>query len=129
MVEIRDMIRTRRSCKNYMDLVFVPAPELHWKENAEGVVVLDVVNKGFYNWIAQIFFHRPRVSHIALDAYGTALWLALDGRRDVSAVLAVMEERFPDEKEQMLGRVVSFLRTLQTGRYIREVHGEGVSDG
>ncbi len=115
------MAAKKRLPENYMDMVFTRASELSWKEREDGVVVLDVVNKGFYNLLAQTFFHRPPVSHIALDRYGTVLWLSLDGKRDVSAVLGIMENTFPNEKEQMLKRVVSFLCTLQTNHYIRRL--------
>lgn len=103
---------------NYLDTVFVPAKELHWKQRKDGIIVLDMVNKGFFHSIAQKFFHRPGISHIALDEYGTRLWLCLDGQRTVFQVVEAMEQAFPDETERMLDRVVTFLRTLQMNHFI-----------
>ena len=103
---------------NYLDTVFIPAKELHWEQRKDGMIVLDMVNKGFFHTIAQKFFHKPKVSHIALDAYGTKLWLALDGQRTVYQVVAAMEQAFPEETERMLDRVVTFLRTLQVNHFI-----------
>lgn len=103
-----------------MDTVFLPAPGLHWEQRKDGMIVLDMVNKGLFHKIAQKFFRKPKVSHIALDKYGTKLWLALDGQRTVYHVVTAMEQAFPDETDRMLDRVVSFLRTLQIHHFICE---------
>ena len=107
---------------NYMDLVYVPAPELSWSVGKDGIVEFRMEHKGFFPKIAQTFFHKPRFSQIRMDAYGSTLWQALDGKNTVFDVLGVMEAAFPDEREKMLNRVVAFLRTLQTNRLIVERH-------
>jgi hypothetical protein len=111
------MAGKKRISANFMDIVFVPNPERQWKEEA-GRVVIDVENKGFYHWIAQKFFHRPRVSHISLDAHGTALWKELDGEKTVNDLVMIMTETFPGEEERMLDRVVTYLGILQNNHYI-----------
>lgn len=115
------MAKKRKAKKidsNYMDLVLIPNPEQKWTEREDGIVVIDMENKGFYHKIAQKFFHKPRVSHIALDAHGTALWKALDGQRTVFDVVNRMKEAFPEEKDRMLDRVITFLHTLQINKFI-----------
>lgn len=114
------MGRNKKLPPNYMDTIFIPATGLHWEQRKDGIVVLDMVNKGFFHGIAQKFFHKPKVSHIALDAYGTKVWLALDGKRTVYHVVEAMENAFPDETDKMLARVVTFLRTLQVNHFICE---------
>lgn len=100
-----------------MDVVYRPAEGLAYQENDEGLVVLDMENTGFFNAVAQRLFHKPRVSHIALDRYGTALWRRLDGRRSVFALVEEMRTAFPEE-ERMLDRCVQFLYTLEVNRFI-----------
>ena len=89
-----------------------------FRENDEGLVVLDMENKGFFNRIAQRFFHRPQISHITLDQYGTTLWNCLDGKTSVFAVTEKMKRAFPGEEEQMPQRCLQFLRTLESNRLI-----------
>ena len=103
---------------NYMDVIYLPAEGLVFEENAKGFIVLDMENTGFYNSIAQRFFHRPRISHISLDTYGTTLWKLLDGQRDVFSVVLAMKQAFPDEGDQMLNRCIQFLNTLETNHFI-----------
>ena len=115
---MKNKTKTRKVSANYMDLVFTKNAEIQWRVKEDGSVEVDMVNKGFFNSIAQKFFHRPRVSHIALDKYGTTLWLALDGTATVNDVLTKMNEKFPDESDKMLNRVVQFLTTLETWKFI-----------
>ena len=110
--------KTRKLSANYMDIIFSKNAELQWRVKEDGLVEVDMVNKGFFNSIAQKFFHRPRVSHIALDKYGSTLWLALDGSATVNDLLAKMNEAFPDESDKMLNRLVQFLTTLERWEFI-----------
>jgi hypothetical protein len=112
-------MKTKKITKNYLDIVFVPAPNLAWRES-EKFVTLDVENKGFFNSIAQKFFGQPKVSHISLDKYGSALWLLLDGKNTVLDVVTKMKEKYSPEDAKMLNRVVTFFHTLQVNKYIVE---------
>ena len=111
-------MKKRKLSANYMDLVFTKNADIQWRVKENNMVEVDMENKGFFNSVAQKFFHRPRVSHIALDKYGTKLWLALDGTATVNDVLNKMNEAFPDETDKMLNRVVQFLTTLETWKFI-----------
>ena len=111
-------MKKRKLSANYMDLVFSKNAEIQWRVKEDSFVEVDMENKGFFNSIAQKFFHRPRVSHIALDKYGTTLWLALDGTASVNDLLAKMNEAFPAETDKMLNRLVQFLTTLETWKFI-----------
>ena len=116
---MKNKTKTRTLSANYMDLVFTKNAEIQWRVNEDGLVEVDMENKGFFNSLAQKFFHRPRVSHIALDKYGTTLWLALDGTATVNDLLNKMNEAFPAETDKMLNRVVQFLTTLETWKFIQ----------
>jgi hypothetical protein len=111
-------MKTKKITKNYLDIVFVPAPNLAWRES-EKFVTLDVENKGFFNFIAQKFFGQPKESHISLDKYGSKLWLLLDGKNTVLDVVNKMKEISSDD-DKMLNRVVTFFHTLQVNKYIVE---------
>ena len=118
-VAMKNKTKTRKLSANYMDLVFTKNAEIQWRVKEDGFVEVDMENKGFFNTVAQKFFHRPRVSHIALDKYGTTLWLALDGTATVNNLLEKMNEAFPDETDKMLNRLVQFLTTLETWKFIQ----------
>ncbi len=104
-----------------MDVIFVKNENRPWRLKDNGIVEIDMENKGFFNTVAQKFFHRPRISHISLDKYGTVLWLALDGNASVNDLLQKMTATFPAETEKMLNRVVQFLTTLETHKFIKRL--------
>ena len=116
---MKNKTKTRTLSANYMDIVFSRNAEIQWRVKENGFVEVDMENKGFFNSVAQKFFHRPRVSHIALDKYGSTLWLALDGTATVNDLLAKMNETFPAETDKMLNRLVQFLTTLERWEFIQ----------
>ena len=104
--------------KNYMNQIPEKSKERPWKTDKNGMAVIDVENKGFYHSIAQKFFKKPRISHISLDCYGTVVWNSIDGKNTVYDIVLIMEQAFPDEKERMLDRVVTYMAILQNNRFI-----------
>ena len=118
--------RKYRISANYMDIVYTRSEKLTFDENEEGLVVLNVENRGFFNTVAQKFFHKPRFSHISLDKYGTVVWKCLDGNNSVNDIVEKMKESFPDETDRMLDRTVHFLRILVVNDYIKKLKKEEV---
>lgn len=112
------MARHREIARNYVDMVPKHSPDRPWRVRGDGMVEIDMENKGFYHWIAQKFFKKPRISHIALDKYGSVVWQSIDGKRTVYEIVQIMESEFPGEKERMLDRVVTYFATLQRSRFI-----------
>ena len=112
--------RKYRISANYMDIVYTPSEKLTFEENEEGLVVLRVENRGFFNTIAQKFFHKPRFSNISLDKYGTVVWKCFDDKNSVNDIIEKMKAAFPEEADRMLDRTVHFLRILAVNDYIKK---------
>lgn len=110
--------KTKKVSQNYMDTVMYHNPLYKWSVNEDGIVVIDVINSGLHHRIAQKFLHKPKVSHISLDKYGSKLWEAIDGNKTVYDILTIMSDAFPDENIYMLNRVIAFMKTLQNNRFI-----------
>lgn len=104
---------------NFLEQVPIRDENHAWRLKDDGMVEVDMEHKGFYHKIAQKFFKKPRVSHIALDKYGSVLWQSIDGKCTVADIVQVMEDTFPDETDRMLDRVVTFMVTLKNNRFIR----------
>ena len=104
--------------ENYMDCVPVRAEDKPWRTLDDGSVEVDMENRGFYNFIAQKFFKKPRISHISLDKYGSVVWKGIDGKNTVGDIVLAMEAAFPNEKDRMLDRVVTYMATLQRSGFI-----------
>ena len=74
-------MKTKQS-KNYLDYIPVKNPEIEYETDENDRVTVYIEWKGFYHRIAQKFFHRPRVSDVKLDDYGSFVWLAIDDMKD-----------------------------------------------
>lgn len=101
-----------------MDQIPVHDDSHPWRLTDDGMAEVDMEHKGFYNRIAQKFFKKPRVSHIALDKYGTVVWQNINGENTIADIVRIMEETFPDETDRMLDRVVTFTVTLRRTGFI-----------
>ena len=110
------MAKTKR--ENYLDFVPMTNPHNSWSENEQGIVTIDMVHRGFYDRIAQKFFHTPRVSPIALDEYGSFLWKEIDGVQSVGALAQRMKARFGDDAEPLYDRLVKYMQILHNNEFI-----------
>lgn len=113
------MAKKKKVSQNYMDSIPERRSDRPWRVMDDGMVEIDMENKGFYHSIAQKFFRKPRVSHIALDQYGSVVWQNIDGKNNVLDIVRIMEREFPEEKKRMLDRVVTYMATLQNNGFIQ----------
>ena len=104
--------------QNYLDFVPVKNPDIEYHTDDSGIVTLLIEWKGFYHRIAQKFFHRPRISEIRLDDYGSFVWLSIDGVKDVHQVSLELDARFPG-MEKALSRLIKFLEILRDSHLIQ----------
>lgn len=104
--------------QNYLDFVPVVNPQNNWTEDAQGIVTIDMVHRGFYARIAQKFFHTPRVSHIKLDTYGSFLWKEIDGVRTVGDLAEKMKAQFGEQAEPLYDRLVKYMQILHNNHFI-----------
>lgn len=92
---------------------------IDWKQDDEGEVYLikertrNRLLKKLIDW-----FHRDQFFYIHLDDHGTAAWLAIDGERTVSEIIAIMKERFGEDLDQADQRVSHFMGMLKRNDFI-----------
>lgn len=101
-----------------MDFVPVCNPAFLWDADEKGIVTVHVVNKGFYNWLAQKLFKKPRISHIKLDEYGSFVWQQMDGKRNVYEISKMVETHFGEATESVIERLVKFFQILYQNKFI-----------
>ena len=105
----------KQNQKNYLDYIPVKNPDVEYKTDGDGIVTVYIEWTGFYHRIAQKFFRRPRVSDVRLDGYGSFVWLAIDGEKDVHQISLELDRQFPG-MEKSLARLIKFLEILRDNR-------------
>ena len=73
--------------KNYLDFIPVKNPEIK-------------------------YFHRPKVSSIDLDDYGSFVWNTIDDKKDIYTLSQELDAHFP-KMEKSLSRLIKFLEILK----------------
>lgn len=98
--------------KNYLDFIPVKNPEIKYETNDKGNITVFIRWEGFFNKIAHKFFHRPKVSSIDLDDYGSFVWNTIDDKKDIYTLSQELDAHFP-KMEKSLSRLIKFLEILK----------------
>ena len=105
--------------ENFLNYIPVISEKNSWDADAGGRVTIHMVHRGFYAWIAQKIFHRPRVSHIDLDEMGSFIFRHIDGTRTVGQIAELVKAEFGQQAEPLYDRLVKYMQILRNNGFIR----------
>lgn len=105
-------MRKKKESENYLDFIPVRNPDFAFRTEEDGTITVLVEWTGFYHRLAQQFFHRPRVSEIKLDTYGSFIWLTIDGKKNVFEISEIFLAHF-DALENGMTRLIQFLEIMR----------------
>lgn len=105
--------------RNYLDFVPMINNELEWNIDEGGIVVITVINKGFFNKIAQKFFKAPKKSKIKLDEYGSRVWQCIDDNKAIWKIAEEIREYSEDIENVFYERLVKFFHILKENKFIK----------
>ena len=111
-------MKQKKDSKNYLDKIPAHAADRPFSVDENGIVEITMENKGFYNTIAQNFFHRPRYSFISLDEYGSFVWQQIDGKTTIYEIGKKLEETHEGAKEKLYERLSAYFGILETNKFI-----------
>ena len=104
--------------KNFLDCIPYINDGNTWDEK-DGMVTVNMVNKGFYHKLAQLVFKTPRVSHIELDEFGSFVWMRIDGKRTVYDISELVKEKFGEKAEPLYERLIKFFVILKNNKFVK----------
>ncbi len=104
--------------KNYLELIPVRNPEISWKSGEDGLVTLEIANKGAFNKIAQTLFKKPKISYVHLDENGSFVWPLIDGENDIIKIGEAVKEHFGEKAEPLYERLAKFFKILESYKFI-----------
>ncbi len=104
--------------QNYLEKKPIRTAGIEWSKDEEGVVTLEIVNKGVFNFIAQKLFKKPRISYIHLDEIGSFVWPLLDGEKDIYEIGKLVEAEFGEKAKPLYERLVTYFRVLESYKFI-----------
>ena len=107
----------KKNQENYLDYVPVISPKNSW-DVKDGTVTIHMLHRGFYAWIAQKVFQRPRVSHIDLDAMGSFIFQRIDGKCTVGEIAELVKAEFGKDAEPLYDRLGKYMQILRNNGFI-----------
>ena len=88
-----------------------------WSLDENGIVTLEMENKGVWNNIFQKLFHKPKISYVHLEKSGSYLWQQIDGKLTIAQLSEKADEEFGHEKNRVYG-VAEYMRILESYHFI-----------
>lgn len=112
------MAKKKQNSQNYFEKVPVKSEKFRWTQDDEGLVTIEIDNKGFFNRLLQKIAKKPPVSYIHLDENGSFVWKCMDGEKDIIKIGELVEEHFGDAAKPVYERLVKFFAMLEASGFI-----------
>ena len=108
----------------------VPRRSVEHEDGDDGRLVLlrPKYARGFLaRWLQPQLKHKH--FHIALDEIGTAVWEAIDGRRNVRQIADLLHDRFGEQLNSHHERCARFIEYLHQSAMVDLYHPTGKEEG
>lgn len=107
----------KNKSENYLERVPCRA-DIEWKCDENGIVTLEIENKGFFNKMAQKILKKPKITYIHLDETGSFVWPEIDGKRDIAAIGEVVEKKFGEKAQPLYERLAKYFQILESYGFV-----------
>ena len=104
--------------QNYLEKIPVRPEHIKWSKEENGIVTLEIENKGFFNHVAQKFFKKPKVSYVHLDEMGSFVWPLLDGEKNIIDLGKLVEAEFGEKANPLYERLAKYFQILSSYDFI-----------
>lgn len=111
-------MKNKRKHENYLEKIPVKNADIGWNSDENGIVTLEVQNRGAFNRIAQKLIKKPKTSYIHLDENGSFVWPLIDGARDITEIGKLVDEHFGEKAHPLYERLAKFFQILDSYGFI-----------
>ena len=113
------MKKNKNISENYLERKLVRAYGIEWNTDSEGIVTLEIENKGVFNKLAQKFLKKPRISYIHLDEMGSFVWPLLDGEKTILDLGEYVDEKFGEKAHPLYERLAKYFQILESYNFVK----------
>lgn len=104
--------------ENYLERIPKHIDAISWTTDENGIVTLQIENKGIFNRMAQKFLKKPRISYIHLDETGSFIWPLIDGEKSIIEIGKKVEEKFGEKANPVYERLAKYFQILDSYKFI-----------
>ena len=105
--------------ENFLDNKPIRNENIGWSADDNGIVTLEIENKGVFNRIAQKLFKKPKISYVHLDEMGSFVWPVIDGEKDITELGRLVDEHFGDKAHPLYERLAKYFQILHSYGFIK----------
>ena len=103
---------------NYLEKIPKKPEHISWTKDDNGIVTISYENKGIFNRIAQKLFHKPKISYVHFDKFGSFVWPLIDGKKDILALGKDVEAEFGEEEHPLYERLAKFFQIMSSYGFV-----------
>lgn len=105
--------------ENFLDNKPIRNENIGWSADDNGIVTLEIENKGVFNRIAQKLFKKPKISYVHLDEMGSFVWPVIDGEKDITELGRLVDEYFGEKAHPLYERLAKYFQILHSYGFIK----------
>ena len=111
-------MKKNKTLENFLDAVPVKNPEINFTKDDNGIVTLEIENKGLMNRVFQKLLKKPKITYIHMEELGSFVWQIIDGESDITALGKKVEEHFGDKANPLYERLSQYVKILESYNFI-----------
>ena len=111
-------MKKKKTSENYLEKVPVRPENIAWKQDENGIVTLEIKNKGIANRIAQKLLKKPKISYIHLDENGSFVWQIMDGEKNIVELGKEVKAKFGEKSNPLYERLAKFFQILDSYGFV-----------
>ena len=104
--------------ENYLELIPKRVEDIRWTADKDGIVTLEIENKGVFNRLAQKLFKKPEISYVHLDETGSFIWPLIDGEKSIIELGEALEAEFGEKAHPLYERLAKYFQILESYSFI-----------
>ena len=104
--------------ENYLEKI-PQKGDFKWTKDDEGIVTLEIENKGIFNRICQKLFKKPKISYVHLDKMGSFVWPIIDGEKSILDISEDVKKEFGDEANPLYERLSKYFQILASYGFVK----------
>lgn len=104
--------------ENYLERRPCRALGVAWSKDENGIVTLEIENKGVFNRIAQILFKKPKLSYVHLDETGSFVWQTINGEKNIIDLGKDVGHKFGDKAQPLYERLAAYFQILDSYGFV-----------
>ncbi len=111
-------MKKNKTLENFLDAVPVKNPEINFTKDDNGIVTLEIENKGLMNRVFQKLLKKPKITYIHMEELGSFVWQIIDGESDITALGKKVEEHFGEKANPLYERLSQYIKILESYNFI-----------